>query len=92
MMIKKLLDNYFNNVLKKSLKREIIIRFNLDIQFEEERNGVCCLYLKPRKHQKYTLFLTWHKGDSLNHLINLQEVEIDYILEKIRNMKDKDWN
>lgn len=91
-MIKKLLDNYFNNVFKNNLKREIIIRFNLDIQFEEERNGMCYLYLKPKKYQNYTLFLNWHKGDSLNHLINLKKIEIDYIIERLKNMTDNDWN
>lgn len=91
-MIKKLLDNYFNNVFKNNLKREIIIRFNLDIQFEEEKNGMCYLYLKPKKYQNYTLFLNWHKGDSLNHLINLKKIEIDYIIERLKNMTDNDWN
>lgn len=91
-MIKKLLDNYFNNVFKNNLKREIRIRFNLDIQFEEEKNGMCYLYLKPKKYQNYTLFLNWHKGDSLNHLINLKKIEIDYIIERLKNMTDNDWN
>jgi phosphomannomutase len=59
---------------------------------EEEKNGMCHLYLKPKKYQNYTLFLDWHKGDSLNHLINLQKIEINYILQKIKNMTDNDWN
>lgn len=91
-MITKILNNYFNELFKKNLKREIVLRFNLDIKFEEEKNGMCYLYLKPKKYQNYTLFLDWHKGDSLNHLINLQKIEIDYILKKLKNMTDDDWN
>lgn len=53
---------------------------------------MCYLYLKPKKYQNYTLFLDWHKGDSLNHLINLQKIEINYILKKLKNMTDDDWN
>lgn len=91
-MITKILNNYFNELFKRNLKREIVLRFNLDIKFEEEKNGMCYLYLKPTKYQNYTLFLDWHKGDSLNHLINLQKIEINYILKKLKNMTDDDWN
>lgn len=91
-MITKILNNYFNELFKKNLKREIVLRFNLDIKFEEEKNGICYLYLKPKKYQNYTLFLDWHKGDSLNHLINLQKIEINYIIKRLKNMADNDWN
>lgn len=91
-MITKILNNYFNELFKRNLKREIALIFNLDIKFGEEKNGMCHLYLKPKKYQNYTLFLDWHKGDSLNHLINLQKIEIKYILQKIKNMTDNDWN
>ena len=50
-MITKILNNYFNELFKRNLKREIVLRFNLDIKFEEEKNGMCYLYLKPKKYQ-----------------------------------------
>ena len=91
-MITKILNNYFNEIFKRNLKEKIVLRYNFDIKFEEEQNGMCYLYLKPKKYQNYTLFFSWHKGDSLNHLINLQNIEINYIFERIKNMTDNDWN
>ena len=35
-MIKKILNNYFNELFKKTLKEQIGLRFNLDINFFEK--------------------------------------------------------
>lgn len=42
-MITKILNNYFNELFKRNLKREIALIFNLDIKFEEEKM-VCVIY------------------------------------------------
>ncbi len=89
-MIKKILNNYFNELFKKTLKEQIGLRFNLDINFFE-KNDICYLQLKPPKYKNYTTFLIWHKHDSLNFLIN-KDNEIDYIIKRINSMKDTDWN
>ena len=85
-LTKRILDNYFNDIFKKNLKREIEIRFILDIDFEHEKNGMCDLLAKPVEYKNYTGIYSWHKGDSLNHLINLQKIEVDVLIERIKSM------
>ena len=53
-MITKILNNYFNELFKRNLKREIVLRFNLDIKFEEEKNVL--FVFKTKKISKlYTI-------------------------------------
>lgn len=92
-IVNKYLDNYYADKFIKYISREIRIRFMLDIEVVEHKNGMIEINAKPTHYNKYTDILDFHKGDSLNHLVSLREAETEYVLERIKKLnKDDSWH
>lgn len=84
------LDDYFKEQFINYAFHEVRIRFNLDSNIIEHKNGMVELQLKPKHYNKFTTIFEFHKGDSLNHLISLREVETDFIDKRIKEIDKND--
>ena len=86
-MIKKILDNYFNNIYKNNLEREILTRFDLDIDYKEfPVSKMCYLLAKPVEYKNYTMIHCWNKDAALILLINSKE-ELKKVIDRMSNLK-----
>ena len=95
-MLKKLLnnylDNYYTNKFIEYISRQIRFRFNLDIEVKKYKNGMVDINAKPTHFNKFTHLLEFHKGDSLNHLVSLRDIETELVIEKINDLnKTDEW-
>ena len=68
-MIKKILNNYFSELLKSKISRIIKIRFFADIKFVEKNGIVKCYVKKKYSDAYYKCFKIYVKEDSLCELI-----------------------
>ena len=96
-MIKNKLDNYFTNNLIKEIKRDITLRFNVDVKIEYKKNKVklfnnnayteVIILAKPKN---YTKIISFCKGDAFNHLTYLKSAEKSYIQDLIKKLDKED--
>lgn len=84
------LDDYFKDQFISYVLYDVRIRFHLDNNIIEHKNGMVEIQLKPKHYNKFTTIFEFHKGDSLNHLISLRAVEKSYIDEKIKEINKND--
>ena len=91
-LIDKILDNYFKEQFINYVLNEVRIMFKLDTNIIEHKDGEIEIQFKPRHYNVYTTVLQFHKGDSLNWLINLRSSSKNHIVEKIRELdKTSSW-
>ena len=92
-IINRYLDNYYADKFTKHIITTIRDKYFLDVIVEQFKNGMVYIMVKPNHYNKYTIILDFHKGDSLNHLVNLREVETKYVIERINELSKNDsWN
>ena len=92
-VLDKYLDNYYTDKFIKHLLLAIRNRYFLDTSIKQYKNGMVRIMVKPAHYNKYTSILDFHKGDSLNHLVNLREIETEYVIERIEELSKNDsWS
>lgn len=92
-ILDKYLDSYYTDKFIKRITLAIQQRHFLDVMTEQYKNGTVSIKVKPAHYNKYTTILQFHKGDSLNHLVNLREVEKEYVIKMIDELSKSDsWN
>ena len=96
-MLKKILDKYLDNYYTDKFIKHILLairsRYFLDTRVDKYKNGMVYIMVKPSHYNKHTTILQFHKGDSLNHLVNLREVETKYVIERIDELSKSDgWS
>lgn len=99
-MIKNKLDNYFTDNLIKEIKRDITLRFNVDVKIEYKKNKVklfnnnayteVIILAKPRHYKNYTKIISFCKGDAFNNLTYLKSAEKSYIRDLIKELDKED--
>ena len=92
-IVNRYLDNYYTDKFIRHITLVIRNRYFLDIEVEQYKNGMVYIKVKPTHYNKYTNILDFHKGDSLNHLVNLREIETEYVIKRINELsKDDSWS
>ena len=85
-LLNKYLDNYYTDKFIEYILKQIRLRFNLSIEVEKFKNGMVNINVKPPHFTKFTNLLSFHKGDSLNHLVSLRDIETEFVIEKINDL------
>lgn len=92
-IVNRYLDSYYTDKFIKHITIAIRNRYFLDTRVDQFKNGMVYIMVKPSHYNKYTIILQFHKGDSLNHLVNLREVEKEYVIKMIDEFSKNDsWN
>lgn len=88
-IIKRILDNYFKNQFVNYVISIVKSRYALDSNIIEYKNGYVEIQFKPKYYKNFTTILSFHKGDSLNWLINLRESASNFIMSEIERIDEK---
>lgn len=100
-MLKNILDNYFTDNLIKEIKREIKMKYLLDLKVEYEKNKMklfnnnpytrVIISAKPKYYKNYTRIFSFVKGDAFNNLTYLRCSNMSFILEELRDIDQNDY-
>ena len=91
-ILEKILDNYYKKQFIKYVIDEVNIRYMLDSNIVEDKDGQVKIQFKPKHYINYTTVLNFHKGDSLNWLISLRNSASNVILHSIEEIdKKQQW-
>jgi hypothetical protein len=91
-LFEKYLNSYYSNKFIEYILKEINFRFMLDTEVRKHKNGMIEIFAKPYHYNIYTWLFSFHKGDSLNHLVSLRDIEKDFIFKKIEDLgKNDSW-
>lgn len=87
-MIKKLLDNYFLNILERHIEY-IFLNNMMDIKFDKEKDHIM-LYAKDMRYneKEYREFGIFHKENSFDYIIDFEELKKNLVKE-IKEYKEK---
>lgn len=86
-MIKRILDNYFWNILEKHINY-IFERYLMNIKFDKRKNCVL-LYAKDIRYNEneYKRFGVFHKEKSFDYIIDFKELQ-KKLIEEIKEYKE----
>lgn len=91
-ILDKMLDEYYKKQFIKYVIDEVKIRYILDSNIVEDKDGQVKIQFKPKHYINYTTVLDFHKGDSLNWLISLRNSASNFILRRIEEIdKKQQW-
>ena len=91
-ILEKILDNYYKKQFIQYVIDEVNIRYMLDSNIVEDKDGQVKIQFKPKHYINYTTVLNFHKGDSLNWLISLRNSASKVILHRIEEIdKKQQW-
>lgn len=88
-ILDKMLDEYFKKQFIKYVIDEVNIRYLLDSNIVEDKDGQVKIQFKPKHYINYTTVLDFHKGDSLNWLISLRNSASNFVLHRIEEIDKK---
>jgi len=92
-ILEKILDNYYKKKVIAYVKSEVQRKYFLDCKVVEYKDGQVDIQFKPKHYMYYTSILKFHKGDSLNWLIELRNPASNFILKLIDKIdEDNLWD
>jgi hypothetical protein len=87
-MIKKILDNYFLNILEKHIEY-IFLHYMMDIKFDKRKDYIV-LYAKDMRYneKEYREFGVFHKENSFDYIIDFEELRKN-LIKGIKEYKEE---